>query len=336
MKPRPCPTRSSGASLSVCAAETAADGPHPLGELTVHATADGSISLHSSHFKESFHHSAGALAEAQAKFVLPAQLQRFSGPAGLRILDVCVGLGYNSAAVIAALEGNPCPLTWWGLELDPRPLTLALQQQSFCEIWPQRVIERLQALRDQGCWHQPSSEGQMIWGDARQGLSLLPEGLRVDLILLDAFSPARCPELWSEDFLKALAERLAPGGRLLTYCRAAAVRASLRRTGLQLMSLLPSPGERQGWSSGTMAIRPDQQGNPASSGPGWRSLSPMENEHLLTRAAIPYRDPQGNAGSSEILQRRSKEQQGCDLESTNAWQRRWMLNQPQERPGASL
>ena len=322
--------------MSACAAESAADGPHPLGELTVHATEDGSISLHSCYFKESFHHSAGALAEARAKFVIPAQVERFSSPAGIRILDVCVGLGYNSAAVIAALEANPCPLTWWGLELDPRPLTLALQQESFRGIWPQRVVERLQALRDQGSWQQPSSAGQMIWGDARQGLNQLPEELRVDLILLDAFSPARCPELWSEEFLKALAERLAPGGRLLTYCRAAAVRASLQRTGLQLMSLLPAPGERQGWSSGTLAIRPDQHGNAASSGPGWRSLSPMENEHLLTRAAIPYRDPQGNGTSSEILQRRTQEQQRCELESTNAWQRRWMLNQPQKTAHCSL
>ena len=52
---------------------------HPLGELTALDTADGSLSLHSSHFSEAFHSSAGALAEAKAKFVAPAQEKTISG-----------------------------------------------------------------------------------------------------------------------------------------------------------------------------------------------------------------------------------------------------------------
>ena len=42
---------------------------HPLGELRALRTDDGSLSLHSAHFDEAFHSSAGALAEAKAKFV---------------------------------------------------------------------------------------------------------------------------------------------------------------------------------------------------------------------------------------------------------------------------
>ena len=38
-----------------------------LGALRVYPTADGSFSLHSDHFGEAFHNSAGALNEAQAK-----------------------------------------------------------------------------------------------------------------------------------------------------------------------------------------------------------------------------------------------------------------------------
>ena len=55
-------------------------------------------------------------------------------------------------------------------------------------------------------------------------LEEIPDGVRFDLILLDAFSPQRCPELWSEEFLGALARRLEPQGRLLTYSRSAACR----------------------------------------------------------------------------------------------------------------
>ena len=78
-----------------------------LGVLSAYPTADGSFSLHSDHFGEAFHNSAGALNEAQAKFVEPAELERFSSGQPLRILDVCVGLGYNSAAIFNALPAAP-------------------------------------------------------------------------------------------------------------------------------------------------------------------------------------------------------------------------------------
>ena len=44
---------------------------------------------------------------------------------------------------------------------------------------------------------------------------------------------------------------------------------------------------------------------------------------LNTRAAIPYRDPNGNANSKEILIKRLKEQQNSHITSTSSWKRRW-------------
>jgi hypothetical protein len=288
-----------------------------LGELQAFPTADGSFSLHSVHFGEAFHNSAGALNEARAKFVEPAELDRFVGGEPLRILDVCVGLGYNTAAVLGSLPTPAPAVRWWGLELDRRPLELALSQPRFQALWSKDVLHKLAAIRDQGGWSTPGDEGKQLWGDAREMLSTIPEAVRFDLILHDAFSPQRCPELWSEEFLGALAQRLAPGGRLLTYSRAAAIRGSLKRAGLKLRSLPPAPGERTGWSSGTVAFKQD------TSAVGCRPLSAMEQEHLLTRAAVPFRDPDQRDLAAVILERRRREQQHCGLEATNSWQRRW-------------
>jgi len=104
-------------------------GSHPLGSLTPLGTADGSLSLHSGHFQEAFHSSAGALAEARAKFAQPAELQRFGAGSTLRVLDVCVGLAYNSAALMTELDQPR--LAWRGLEQVRRPLKLALAHPSF-------------------------------------------------------------------------------------------------------------------------------------------------------------------------------------------------------------
>ena len=307
-------------SLNDCAAD--------LGRLEAHLTADGSFSLHSFQFGEAFHNSAGALNEANAKFVVPAQLERFQPDQSVAILDICFGLGYNSAAVMQTMPVPSPSLRWWGLELDRRPLDLALEQPSFQQIWSTSVLQRLKSLQSTGSWWDNSSQGQLIWGDARKTLVTIPADQNLDLILLDAFSPQRCPQLWSEEFLGVLAERLKPGGRLLTYSRSAAVRASLKHARLQLFSLLGAPGERLGWSSGTMAVRPGGEGCPMN-GPGWRPLSEMELEHLSTRAAVPFRDSSGTGTAEEILKQRQLEQHCSNFEATNSWQRRWGLLQKQ-------
>jgi tRNA U34 5-methylaminomethyl-2-thiouridine-forming methyltransferase MnmC len=53
-------------------------------------------------------------------------------------------------------------------------------------------------------------------------------------------------------------------------------------------------------------------------------LSQKEKEHLLTRAAIPYRDPQLNAPADVIMMRRQQEQQASSLEPTSHWRKRWL------------
>ena len=265
--------------------------------------------------------------ETETKFVRPSELGRFSQTSELRLLDVCFGMGYNSAALMAALPPTSSAwVQWWGLEVDPRPLGWALNHQPFCDLWPGAVLQRLKQLHKSGSWRDNGGQGTMLWGDARQKLKALPSSDQLDLILLDAFSPGRCPQLWSEEFLGTLAGRLAPGGRLLTYCRAAAVRSSLRRAGLTLRSLRPAVQQRIGWSSGTLAVKPYASDSLGEEGPGWTALSAMEEEHLKTRASVPYRDPEGVDEAEIIQQRRELEQQCCELESTSAWQRRWLMN----------
>ncbi len=307
---------------------TLSDYAIETGGLSPHLTEDGSFSLYSNRFQERFHSSAGALHEANSKFVLPAQLERFAPSQRVRVLDVCFGLGYNTAAMLVALPFAPGPaLECWGLELDHRPLKLALTEPGFKSLWPDDVLSALTDILNHGCWQAPQHRRsfQMLWGDARQQIRTLQSDLQFDLIFLDAFSPGKCPQLWTEQFLHHLADLLVPGGRLLTYCRAAAVRNSLCHAGLELRSLLPIPGVGKAWSSGTMACCPEPVHSLPETGPGWRTLSVMEQEHLETLAGVPYRDPTGRDDSVLIFKRREKEQALSNRPSTSAWQRKWKL-----------
>jgi tRNA U34 5-methylaminomethyl-2-thiouridine-forming methyltransferase MnmC len=218
--------------------------------------ADGSFSLFSERFAEGFHAGAGALSEAWTKFVQPAQLERFIAGQKLRVVDVGFGLGTNSAALWEAAEARGLELEIWGLECDPHPLRLALAAPAFRRQWQANTVLKLENLLAQG----RDGNALLLWGDGRRQLpELLGERQlagQCDLVLLDAFSPQHCPELWSLEFLGKLALLLKPQGRLLTYCCAAAVRHSLRLAGLKLASIQPPPQLGGGGMPGATAPPP--------------------------------------------------------------------------------
>ena len=284
-------------------------------------TADGSFSLFSREYGEGFHSGQGALQEAERKFVEPAGLDRLDPGATLRVLDVCVGTGSNSAALLEACGKRGIRLSWWGLELDPEPLQLALGDHGFRHQWSTATVQQLERL---------CSSERMLWGDARERLPQLlkPCSGALDLVLMDAFSPSRCPQLWSIEFLAGLGGLLNPQGRLLTYCSAAAVRSALRLSGLHLATIAAPSGlsqQHNDWSGGTAASP-----SPLENEPLLRPLSEMELQHLKTSAAEPYRDPSGRADRAMILRQRQIAQAAAmargEVESTGAWRRRWGID----------
>ena len=290
-------------------------------------TADGSFSLYSDAFGEGFHCADGAMGEAIDTFVAPAELGRFASGEPLTVLEVAVGTGTNTATLIEACTAIGLQLDWWGLELERQPLALALADPCFRDQWPAAVLERLAEL---------TASERLLWGDARQQLAELEAPLagRCDLVLIDAFSPRRCPQLWSQEFLERLARLLAPEGRLLTYCSAAAVRRSLERSGLQLAAIKRRRDNSSGsWSGGSWSGGTAASPGPLPSSALLRPLGAMEREHLASRAGEPYRDPDGNADAAMILAARERAQALSSAESSNAWQRRWGLGLRRRRQG---
>ncbi|WP_094585916.1 MnmC family methyltransferase [Synechococcus sp. BO 8801] len=281
-----------------CGTESAEPEPGP--ELLPRRGRDGSFSLYSRGCDEGFHSAAGALREANEKFVVPAALERFAPGRELVVAEVAVGTGTNTAALLAAATAAGLELDWWGLDLDQRPLALALADAGFRGQWPAAVIGRLEEL---------SGGDRLRLGDARHRLPELLDTLagRCDLVLLDAFSPLRCPQLWSVEFLGRLVRLLRPDGRLLTYSSAAAVRRTLQDLGLQLGAIRPPADEPERWSAGTAASF-----TPVPAHPSLRPLEPFEREHLASRAGVPYRDPTTTDTAAAILERRRREQERSD------------------------
>ena len=71
--------------------------------LIIQPTIDGSFTFYSNEFEQAFHSLSGAKEESQKKFVEPCLLvEKAAKNSSLHILDICYGLGYNSAAEFRA------------------------------------------------------------------------------------------------------------------------------------------------------------------------------------------------------------------------------------------
>ncbi len=289
-------------------------------------TADGSVTFFSPEFQETFHSSSGAKEEALHKFVLPSGLEALvqerkeegrsdrsplknSHKIPIKILDVCYGLGYNTAAALETVwKVDPlCPVELWAWELEPTVPQAAL---GFLRSYPDPIPEILTTLATELKVNTPQFQGKLEIGDARKTMQRLAPDCRADVIFLDPFSPPKCPQLWSIEFIALLAQHLQPQGKIITYSCAAAVRTALLQAGLYIAST-PSVGRK---NPGTIASPSPLE---------FPSLTPAELEYLQTRAAVPYRDPHLQDEATTIRQRRTQEQTISPLEPTSKWKKRW-------------
>ncbi|MDJ0736729.1 MAG: MnmC family methyltransferase [Nostocaceae cyanobacterium] len=286
-------------------------------------TRDGSKTFFSQEFGESFHSHYGARQESFFKFVEPTQLALKANKPVLRLLDVCYGLGYNTAAALEKIwQVNPnCNVEIIGLELNLAVPQTAIVEHIF-DKWNRDCREILTQLAFESQVQKEPLQAKLLIGDARKTIQqVCDSGFRADAIFLDPFSPPQCPHLWTVEFIKHLALCLHENGFLATYSCAAAVRTALLTSGLAIGST-PPVGRR---SPGTIATHTPTVGEEESLAyfPPPYNLSQQEQEHLHTRAAIPYRDPQLQDTPDIIISRRKQEQKACELEPTSHWRKRW-------------
>ena len=292
-----------------------------MSELKELLTKDGSISLRSHFFQENFHSFEGALKETKTKFTDPSDLKRFNNKS-LNVLDICFGLGYNSAALFNNLINQNTFINWYGLEIDKRPLEFSLTNKSFHKLWHPKVLKIFNSLYSDFKYEEQSYKCNILWGEAREKINNIPSDIKFDLIYLDGFSPPKCPQVWSVEFLFKVAQKLNNQGYLITYSSSAAVRKTLRNFGLNIFNIIPKSLSEKLWSNGTMAIKNFDE-NKFINNLYFRKLSQMEEEHLLTKASVPYRDPNLDSKTKDIIQVRLKEQFLSNLMTSKEWRDKW-------------
>ncbi len=143
-------------------------------EFTPQITKDGSYTFFSAEFNEAFHSHYGAKQEAEKKFVEPSLLTEKASQQNqqpdriLRLLDICYGLGYNSAAALANIWAlNPqCQVELIALEIADRVPIQAVQQQ-LLNGWQPPVPQLLDQLAITKKIQTKYLKASLLIGDAR-------------------------------------------------------------------------------------------------------------------------------------------------------------------------
>lgn len=188
-------------------------------------TADGSESFLNEDIAESYHSQTGAVEEALKKFVQPCEIRKKARTGKLRILDVCFGLGYNSAmAVSEALSENAeCVIEVIGLEKDSEiidNISLVNPDISFFSKYQKLNKEKL-------VLNESNVNVKILLGDAKETVKNI-SAESFDAIFFDPFSPSKVPEMWSVEFFKEMFRVLDKEGILATYSCARMVRDNLK------------------------------------------------------------------------------------------------------------
>lgn len=129
-----------------------------------------------------------------------------------------------------------------------------------------------------------------------------------NLIFLDAFTPQKCPCLWSYDFFKELYRVLDLDGMLLTYSSSALVRSAMLAAGFFIGYIFNG---RLNKFQGTVAVK-----NKALIK---YTLSQADLGLLKTRAGIFYRDKNLNAQNEAIIMARNLEVEKSDRISSSKY-----------------
>lgn len=274
-----------------------------------HPTGDNTITLLDAETGEYFHNKAGAYTEAVENYVTPSGiLSAISVQSNVTLIDACLGLGYNTWAVVQeafASNINAFNLNIVAAELDPATITAqkeVLKQDCF-NLIPDacidKMVEQLLIKKRFSLEIKPNCtiNVELTIGDLREAVKKWQnQSIKADYIFHDPFSVNRMPELWTKDLFNAYKTLLHDDGKLLTYSIAGSVRGALIESGYHI-GRTPGVGEKPGGTLATLDM------------PSGISLDEDERAYLETMAGIPYRDEGLKNDRKSIVKARQVEQQ---------------------------
>jgi tRNA U34 5-methylaminomethyl-2-thiouridine-forming methyltransferase MnmC len=207
-------------------------------------TDDGSHSLMSETFGDSYHSKFGAIQESQHVFIDAAlNYQTAKSKKKLTVLEIGFGTGLNTLMTFREAERQNLKIHYLTIEKYP----LSIEQAETLNYAKKLGVEpSLFKTLHNSNWGETLqlSEGFSFEKQEKDCQTMALKDF-ADIIYFDAFAPQIQPELWEAPILQRLFAALKSGGVLTTYCAKGAVKRALKEVGFQLESLGGPLGKRE-------------------------------------------------------------------------------------------
>lgn len=210
-------------------------------ERKVILTEDGSSTLYVSDIDECYHSTHGAVQESEHIFI-KAALEHHASKR-LSVLEVGFGTGLNALLTFRASQKYGLHVTYTGIEKYPLTLDEAKQLNYVCTDHEWEVFRCMHAAT-----FSVSEQLSPCFSFSKFCTDFLDISLSsetYDIVYMDAFSPEKQPELWTQDSMKRLYDSMRIGGILTTYCAKGYVRRNLQSVGFVVERLPGPPGKRE-------------------------------------------------------------------------------------------
>jgi tRNA 5-methylaminomethyl-2-thiouridine biosynthesis bifunctional protein len=192
----------------------------------------------SEQFGDVYHSAAGGAAQARHVFLQGNQLpERWRGRRSFTILETGFGLGLNFLTTLQAWRDDPqrC-LRLHFVSIEKYPVRASdLADKELARKYPMLVpgVHRIEF-------------GNVILTLVFADIQVVRDlTLAADALYLDGFAPAKNPEMWTPQVMRALSRLAAPGATAATWSVAADVRHALERTGFAVEKRAGFGGKRE-------------------------------------------------------------------------------------------
>lgn len=207
-------------------------------------TDDGSHSLMSEIFGDSYHSKFGAIQESQHVFIDTAlNCQTAKGRTDLTILEIGFGTGLNALMTYREALKQSLKIHYTTFEKYP----LSIEQSNDLNYAEQLGISPtvLQTLHSCNWDEDVAINAHFVFNKQKKDCQDIDLHNFADIVYFDAFAPQIQPELWEEAFLQKIFDALKPDGVLTTYCAKGTVKRALKAVGFQIESLEGPVGKRE-------------------------------------------------------------------------------------------
>ncbi len=199
-------------------------------------TEDNSITYFNEKYEETYHSKTGAKEESLKKFVEPCK-DVIEANDTIKVLDICFGIGYNTAALLDYMKENypNKKIFITALENDMEIVSKIDDNNESGFNQYNLIKELIKNKKEYKPLFKLDKENvkiKLIIEDAREAIKKIKN--KFNIIFLDPFSPKKCPELWTKEFFQDIEKIMEKDAILTTYSCARVVKDNLLAVNLKI------------------------------------------------------------------------------------------------------